>query len=41
ALPEIYELNIGHSVSGRAVFDGLAKAVSDMKAVMENARNNA
>ncbi len=41
ALPEIYELNIGHSIMGRAVFDGLNKAVADMKAVMETARNNA
>ncbi|GAM65717.1 pyeidoxine 5'-phosphate synthase [Vibrio ishigakensis] len=31
ALPEIYELNIGHSIIGRAVFDGLHKAVADMK----------
>ncbi|MCL9781519.1 pyridoxine 5'-phosphate synthase [Vibrio sp. S4M6] len=38
ALPEIYELNIGHSIIGRAVFDGLAKAVSDMKSVMDAAR---
>lgn len=38
ALPEIYELNIGHSIMGRAVFDGLAKAVADMKAVMLDAR---
>ncbi|WP_261834005.1 pyridoxine 5'-phosphate synthase [Vibrio ishigakensis] len=38
ALPEIYELNIGHSIIGRAVFDGLHKAVADMKAVMEQAR---
>ncbi|MDF2154123.1 pyridoxine 5'-phosphate synthase [Vibrio sp. CAU 1672] len=41
ALPEIYELNIGHSIIGRAVFDGLEKAVADMKAVMTAARNNA
>ena len=41
ALPEIYELNIGHWIMGRAVFDGLNKAVADMKAVMETARNNA
>jgi pyridoxine 5-phosphate synthase len=41
ALPEIYELNIGHSIMGRAVFDGLNKAVADMKTVMETARNNA
>ncbi|GEA52396.1 pyridoxine 5'-phosphate synthase [Vibrio inusitatus NBRC 102082] len=38
ALPEIYELNIGHSIMGRAVFDGLNKAVADMKAIMEQAR---
>ncbi|MCG9556149.1 MULTISPECIES: pyridoxine 5'-phosphate synthase [Vibrio] len=40
ALPEIYELNIGHSIMGRAVFDGLNRAVADMKSVMETARNN-
>ncbi|MGF1775303.1 pyridoxine 5'-phosphate synthase [Vibrio nomapromontoriensis] len=38
ALPEIYELNIGHAIIGRAVFDGLHKAVADMKAIMEAAR---
>ncbi len=38
ALPEIYELNIGHSIIGRAVFDGLDKAVADMKALMVAAR---
>jgi len=38
ALPEVYELNIGHAIIGRAVFDGLGKAVSDMKAVLEQAR---
>ncbi|MBD1555346.1 pyridoxine 5'-phosphate synthase [Vibrio sp. S9_S30] len=38
ALPELYELNIGHSIMGRAVFDGLHKAVADMKAVMLEAR---
>jgi len=39
ALPEIHELNIGHSIIGRAVFDGLGQAVADMKAAMEKARN--
>ncbi|WP_261815971.1 pyridoxine 5'-phosphate synthase [Vibrio gallicus] len=39
ALPEIYELNIGHSIMGRAVFDGLHKAVADMKEIMEQARS--
>ncbi|WP_162045607.1 pyridoxine 5'-phosphate synthase [Vibrio taketomensis] len=38
AIPEIYELNIGHSIIGRAVFDGLEKAVRDMKALMVEAR---
>ncbi|MCG7499071.1 pyridoxine 5'-phosphate synthase [Vibrio sp. Of7-15] len=38
ALPEIYELNIGHSIVGRAVFDGLNKAVADMKQIMLDAR---
>lgn len=38
AIPEIYELNIGHSIIGRAVFDGLSKAVADMKMIMDNAR---
>ena len=39
AIPEIYELNIGHSIMGRAVFDGLSKAVADMRALMVEARN--
>ncbi|WP_375752611.1 pyridoxine 5'-phosphate synthase [Vibrio sp. HN007] len=39
ALPEIYELNIGHSIIGRAVFDGLSKAVADMKAAMAAGRS--
>ncbi|AJR07541.1 pyridoxine 5'-phosphate synthase [Photobacterium sp. BZF1] len=38
ALPELYELNIGHSIIGRAVFDGLEKAVADMRAEMLSAR---
>ncbi len=38
AIPEIYELNIGHAIIGRALFDGLPKAVSDMKAIMQEAR---
>ncbi|KXI20988.1 pyridoxine 5'-phosphate synthase [Photobacterium sanguinicancri] len=38
ALPEIYELNIGHSIMGRAMFDGLNKAVADMRAIMQEAR---
>ncbi|MDW6002956.1 pyridoxine 5'-phosphate synthase [Vibrio mangrovi] len=38
SMPEIHELNIGHSIIGRAVFDGLAKAVADMKSAMIEAR---
>jgi len=38
ALPELYELNIGHSIIGRAAFDGLQKAVADMKVEMLDAR---
>jgi len=38
ALPEIVELNIGHAIVARAVFDGLAKAVRDMKVLMRAAR---
>ncbi len=39
AIPEIYELNIGHSIMGRAMFDGLHKSVADMRAIMLDARN--
>ena len=38
ALPEIVELNIGHAIMARAMFDGLGKAVSDMRALMQEAR---
>ncbi|HEY2779931.1 MAG TPA: pyridoxine 5'-phosphate synthase [Steroidobacteraceae bacterium] len=38
AIPEIIELNIGHSIVARALFDGLAKAVRDMKELMLRAR---
>jgi pyridoxine 5-phosphate synthase len=34
AIPEIYELNIGHSIVAQAVFDSLTKAVGDMKSLM-------
>lgn len=37
-IPEIVELNIGHAVICRAVFDGLAVAVSEMKQAMSAAR---
>ena len=38
AIQEIVELNIGHAIVARAVFDGLAKAVRDMKEMMRAAR---
>lgn len=41
ALPEIYELNIGHAIIGRAVMSGLAAAVSEMKILMNDARRKA
>lgn len=34
ALEHLRELNIGHSIVSRAVFDGFFKAVSDMKALL-------
>ena len=38
ALREIVELNIGHAIIARAVFDGLGTAVREMKALMLAAR---
>jgi pyridoxine 5-phosphate synthase len=38
AIREIVELNIGHAIVARAVFDGLEKAVRDMKQLMLAAR---
>jgi len=38
AIPEIVELNIGHAIVARAIVDGLAKAVRDMKELMRAAR---
>jgi len=37
-LPDIYELNIGHAIIGRALFSGMAKAVSDMKKILREVR---
>jgi pyridoxine 5-phosphate synthase len=39
AIPEIEELNIGHSVVSRAVFVGLADAVHELRAAMDAARS--
>ncbi len=38
AIPEIVELNIGHAIVARAVFDGMAAAVREMKSLMNAAR---
>lgn len=38
ALPEINELNIGHSIVARAIFVGLEQAVREMKQLMVEAR---
>jgi len=38
ALPEMYELNIGHAIIGQAVIDGLAGSVREMKILMREAR---
>ncbi|MFQ1044649.1 MULTISPECIES: pyridoxine 5'-phosphate synthase [unclassified Acinetobacter] len=38
AIPQIHELNIGHSIIADAVFIGLAQAVQQMKAVIKAAR---
>lgn len=38
AIEQVVELNIGHAIISRAVFDGLAVAVSEMKRLMLDAR---
>jgi pyridoxine 5-phosphate synthase len=37
-IAQIVELNIGHSIIARAVFDGITSAVSEMKKLMLEAR---
>lgn len=39
AVPEMVELNIGHSIVARAVMDGMARAVREMKSLMTAARH--
>jgi len=41
AIPEIEELNIGHAVVSRAIFVGLAEAVRELRAAMDDARASA
>jgi pyridoxine 5-phosphate synthase len=38
-IPEIVELNIGHAIIARAIFDGFTSAVRDMKRLMSEARS--
>jgi len=38
AIPEIVELNIGHAIVERALFDGMHGAVAEMKRLMLQAR---
>lgn len=40
AIPEIEELNIGHSIISRSVFVGLDRAVRDMREAMRAARSS-
>lgn len=39
-IPQLVELNIGHAIIGRAVFVGLAAAVSEIKTLMNDARRS-
>jgi pyridoxine 5-phosphate synthase len=38
AIPEIEELNIGHSIVGRAIMVGIGEAVREMRRAMDHAR---
>jgi pyridoxine 5-phosphate synthase len=38
AIPEIVELNIGHSIVARAVMSGFGPAVREMKSLMNDSR---
>ena len=40
AIPEIVELNIGHAIVARAVFDGFPAAVSEMRRRMQEGRKS-
>jgi pyridoxine 5-phosphate synthase len=41
AIPDIEELNIGHSVISRALFTGLERAVSELKRILADVRRGA
>jgi pyridoxine 5-phosphate synthase len=38
AIPEIEELNIGHSIVSRAVLSGMTEAVATMRRLVDEAR---
>jgi pyridoxine 5-phosphate synthase len=40
SIPEIVELNIGHSIIARAVFLGIAQAVREMKEILNRVRGS-
>jgi pyridoxine 5-phosphate synthase len=40
SIPEIEELNIGHSIISRAVFVGIDRAVKEMREAMNAARSS-
>lgn len=40
-IKQIHELNIGHAIIGQAIFSGIATAVSEMKRLMVEARQQA
>jgi pyridoxine 5-phosphate synthase len=39
-IPEVVELNIGHAIVARAIYDGFTVAVSEMKRLMNEARSD-
>jgi pyridoxine 5-phosphate synthase len=39
-IPEIVELNIGHSIIARSIMVGIAEAVREMKAILDRARGS-
>ena len=39
-IPELVELNIGHFLVGEAIFKGLDTAISEMRILMDSARQN-
>ncbi len=41
AFPEVMELNIGHFLIGEAIFKGLVPAITEMRQIMDAARNDA